>query len=236
MLPLPASSDIDTGNAGGTHPNGDETASNDGWAAFSGTSAACPQIAGAAALIKQACGSLSPFKVRDILMKSARDVTTGTNAHGNTATTGPDTATGDGLVDVHKAVMLAKLQCLTIVGPTPIGPTPIGPTPIGPTPIGPTPIGPTPIGPTPIGPTPIGPTPIGPTPIGPTPIGPTPVGPTPIGPTPIGPTPIGPTPIRPIGRITQVRPIIPIRPTQPVGPGPVESGAARRPPRTGAPA
>ena len=32
--------------AGGTHPNGDETATNDGWAAISGTSAAAPQIAG----------------------------------------------------------------------------------------------------------------------------------------------------------------------------------------------
>ena len=39
---------IDVGNAGGTHPNGDETANNDGWAAFSGTSAAAPQLAGVA--------------------------------------------------------------------------------------------------------------------------------------------------------------------------------------------
>lgn len=127
MLPLEPGDDIDSGNSGGTHPNGDETTGNDGWAAFSGTSAAAPQLAGAAALIKQACPALSPAKVRQILRQSARDVTTGTchpNTGGNAAIAGPDTATGNGLVDAHKAVLLAKLQCLGPIRPITI--TPIG--------------------------------------------------------------------------------------------------------------
>jgi len=141
MLPLEPGDDIDTGNAGGTHPNGDETASNDGWAAFSGTSAAAPQLAGAAALVKHACPKLTPAQVRDILMKTARDVRSGRCSpvpgtglpfgQGHPAGPGPDLATGHGLVDAHKAVLRAKLRCLPIIGPTPIRPiTPvIGPVP-----------------------------------------------------------------------------------------------------------
>jgi Subtilase family len=114
MLPLEPGDEIDVGGAGGAHPNGDETASNDGWAAFSGTSAAAPQLAGAAALVKQACPRLSPAEVRDVLMRTARDVTTGTNHpnFGNAAVVGPDTATGNGLVDAHRAVLTAKLRCM----------------------------------------------------------------------------------------------------------------------------
>ena len=73
-------------------PNGDETANNDGWAAFSGTSAAAPQIAGVCALIKQACPRLTPAEVKDILQRTARDVTTGTcnpRTGGNAAGAGP---------------------------------------------------------------------------------------------------------------------------------------------------
>lgn len=124
MLPLAEGSSIDVGQAGGTHPNGDETANNDGWAAFSGTSASCPQIAGVCALIKQVCPHLRPAQVRDILMRTARDVTTGTSSGlrdqfgtltpGNPAAVGPDTATGDGLVDAYRAVLLAKLRCLVV--------------------------------------------------------------------------------------------------------------------------
>jgi Subtilase family len=172
MLPLQPSDDIDTGNAGGTHPNGDETADNDGWAAFSGTSAAAPQLAGVAALVKQACPGLTPADVKDILRKTARDVTAGTcnpASTGAAAAVGPDTATGDGLVDAHKAVMLAKVRCLGPITPiTPVGPiTPVRPTPVTPvTPITPTPITPvTPVRPTPIVPItgpiqPITPTPV----------------------------------------------------------------------------
>ena len=64
MLPQPDSASIENGNAGGTFPNGDETAMNDGWAAFSGTSASCPQVAGVCALIKQACPRLTPAQVK----------------------------------------------------------------------------------------------------------------------------------------------------------------------------
>ena len=142
MLPLEPGDQIDVGNAGGTHPNGDETTNSDGWAAFSGTSAAAPQLAGVAALIKQACPGLTPTQVRNIMKSTARDVTTG-NANkvegtpifpgaGYAAGPGVDIATGHGLVDAHKAVMVAKVQCLgPIVGP-PIGVIPpiVGPTPI----------------------------------------------------------------------------------------------------------
>lgn len=122
MLPLEPQDAIDVGNSGGTHPNGDETTNKDGWAAFSGTSAAAPQLAGAAALIKQACKKLKPAEIKDVLRKTARDVTTG-SSHPNTPATaavGPDKATGDGLVDAHKAVMLAKVRCLSIGVVTPI--------------------------------------------------------------------------------------------------------------------
>jgi hypothetical protein len=119
MLPLQAGDQIDTGNAGGTHPNGDETASNDGWAAFSGTSAAAPQLAGVAALIKEACPHLTPADIKDILMRTARDVTTGTNHpnFGNAAGPGYDLATGAGLVDAQRAVLMAKVRCLGPIQP-----------------------------------------------------------------------------------------------------------------------
>jgi hypothetical protein len=175
MLPLEPGNSIDSkpwnhpdgnGLQGGTHPNGDETANNDGWGAFSGTSAAAPQLAGAAALIKQVCPKLNPVQVRDILMRSARDVTTGNcnpSTGANAAVVGPDTATGNGLVNAHRAVLLAKIRCLTTPTPPIVPPQPpitITP-PIGPIPPIP-PIGPIPPIP-PIGPIPPIP-PIGPQP------------------------------------------------------------------------
>ncbi|WP_239460871.1 S8 family serine peptidase [Bacillus cereus] len=60
MLPVEPNDVIDNQLFGGTHPNGDETCNNDGWAAFSGTSAAAPQLAGICALLKQASPDLSP--------------------------------------------------------------------------------------------------------------------------------------------------------------------------------
>jgi subtilisin family serine protease len=141
MLPLEPGDDIDStpvssgGLQGGTHPQGDETGNNDGWGAFSGTSAAAPQLAGAVALVKQACPKLTPAQVRDVLKSTARDVTAGTcnpNTGGNAATGGPDLATGHGLVDAHRASLVAKVKCL---GPIVVGPTPpiaVAPTPVKP--------------------------------------------------------------------------------------------------------
>jgi hypothetical protein len=47
MLPVEPGDALDVGGAGGTHPAKDESTNSDGWAAFSGTSAAAPQLAGA---------------------------------------------------------------------------------------------------------------------------------------------------------------------------------------------
>ena len=113
-LPVEPNCDIDQRLAGNKYPNGDETEKNDGWAAFSGTSAAAPQVASICALIKQACPKLSYTQVRDILIKTARDVTRGkcsasTKAHA--ARPGPDLATGTGLVDALRAVQQAQEFC-----------------------------------------------------------------------------------------------------------------------------
>ena len=136
MLPVEPGDNIDRdlGN-GQQHPNGDETTANDGWAAISGTSAAAPQLAGAAALVRQACPRLTPAQVRSVLMSSARDVTTGTcnPNQNNPAGPGPDLATGTGLVDAARAVLIAKLRCAQIGPITPVTPiTPITVAPIRP--------------------------------------------------------------------------------------------------------
>jgi subtilase family serine protease len=112
MLPIEPNDaiDIDLSSAGALHPNGDETAPNDGWAAFSGTSAAAPQLAGVCALIKQIRPALTPSQIREILKRTARDVTTGncnTASTGAAATVGNDLATGAGLVDAFAAVRAA---------------------------------------------------------------------------------------------------------------------------------
>jgi hypothetical protein len=128
MLPLQANDTLDSSFGGGTFPNGDETAKNDGWAAFSGTSAAAPQLAGACALIKQACAKLTPPQVKDILIKSAIDVTTGNCSSftgGFAAGPGNDLATGAGLVDAQKAVLMAKLRCISIIPISPISVQPV---------------------------------------------------------------------------------------------------------------
>jgi subtilisin family serine protease len=133
MLPVQPSDDIDTELSGASFPNADETASDDGWAAFSGTSAAAPQLAGAAALLKQACPQLKPAEIRELLKQGARDVTAGVasaSTGGNAAGVGPDLATGNGLVDAQKSVLLAKVKCIGVI--TPVTPITVRP-PITPT-------------------------------------------------------------------------------------------------------
>ena len=71
----------------------------DGYGLFSGTSAACPQIAGIVALMLEKDPATTPAKVREVLKKSARDVKKGTTNNGDTAASGPDLATGAGLAD-----------------------------------------------------------------------------------------------------------------------------------------
>jgi Subtilase family len=145
MLPVEPNDQIDRDLAGGgAFPNGDQTAANDGWAAISGTSAAAPQLAGACALIKEACPRMTPAEVKALLMSTARDVTTGrcnTSSGGHRAGPGPDLATGPGLVDASRAALVARVRCLGPIPPirppvTPIRPpiTPITPpvTPITP--------------------------------------------------------------------------------------------------------
>ncbi len=75
-----------------------------GWGAFSGTSAASPMVAGVCALLKEIDPDLTPLEIRNLLKYTARDITTGTNAHGRNAAPGPDGATGFGLVDALRAV------------------------------------------------------------------------------------------------------------------------------------
>ena len=42
--------------------------------------------------------------IKNILKHTARDITAGTNAHGQAAVPGPDLATGFGLVDAERAI------------------------------------------------------------------------------------------------------------------------------------
>ncbi len=78
---------------------------NDGYGLFSGTSAACPQIAGIVALMLEKNPALTPAQVKEKLKKSARDVKKGTTAHGVTAGAGTDLATGAGLADAKWAYL-----------------------------------------------------------------------------------------------------------------------------------
>ncbi len=87
----------------GTSPNGIATLDRMGASGyetgnykldFNGTSAACPQVAGVAALMLQANSNLTEVQVRTILQQTARDL----------GATGFDNDTGYGLVDAQAAV------------------------------------------------------------------------------------------------------------------------------------
>jgi hypothetical protein len=107
---------------------GDGTSPSDGWAAFSGTSAAAPQIAGICALMKQVDPSLSPARVKQILQQTARDVVEGFSnpgTGGHRAREGLDLATGYGLADAYAAIQAvdsikiskkqSRLQCTRFI-------------------------------------------------------------------------------------------------------------------------
>jgi subtilisin family serine protease len=119
VLPVEPGDQIDTGNANSGFPDGDETAADDGWAGFSGTSAAAPQLAGVAALIKQLVPGITPSGVKSALTASARDVETGfcspvPDVHGGLpALPGPDDATGSGLVDAFGAAVSAYVASMS---------------------------------------------------------------------------------------------------------------------------
>ena len=106
MLPVPSGQQLDKEEA--AH---DGTTPTDGWALFSGTSAAAPQLAGVCALLLEKNPALKPSDVKAILMRTARIVKTG---HANPASdsagageTAANGAAGTGLVDAHAAWLQA---------------------------------------------------------------------------------------------------------------------------------
>jgi len=106
-LPVPPGSQADQERSA----SGDGTLPSDGWALFSGTSAAAPQIAGICALLKQIDPSLSPARIKQILQQTAIDVTEGfsnPNTGGASARAGPDLATGYGLADAYASIDAIK--------------------------------------------------------------------------------------------------------------------------------
>lgn len=94
MLPVQSGCQLDLPNTG---------SKGDGWGIFSGTSAACPQVAGVVALLLEKKSNLTPAQVKDKLIKSAIDVKKGKSAMGDMAGTGTDAATGAGLVNAKWA-------------------------------------------------------------------------------------------------------------------------------------
>lgn len=101
-LPVPPRSEIDRSFGGSRYPDRDETTKRDGWAVFSGTSAACPMVAGVVALILNRYPQADLAEIRQRLSR-ARDVTVGSSAMGDRAGPGYDAATGHGLVDAERA-------------------------------------------------------------------------------------------------------------------------------------
>ncbi len=68
---------------------------------WSGTSFAAPQVAGAAALLLSANPNYTPFQIRDLLQKTAKDV----------GVSGRDNQFGHGLIDVNAAIDYNPIQC-----------------------------------------------------------------------------------------------------------------------------
>lgn len=113
MLPVPPACLIDIDESLTdlpTDPTTDGTNGNDGWALFSGTSAAAPQLAGAAAVLIGAMPNITPAQVIEALTVTAVDVVAG-RCHprfNNAAVIGADDATGAGLIDVAAALSFAQ--------------------------------------------------------------------------------------------------------------------------------
>ena len=106
MMPIPSGCPIDVERAAagaGDPPDG--TSPDDGWALFSGTSAAAPQIAGAAAVLRGVRNNATPAQIAQALANTAIDVRVG-RCHprfNNPAAPGRDLATGSGLINVSAA-------------------------------------------------------------------------------------------------------------------------------------
>lgn len=76
-LPVPAGSEYDRERSAFQQDNAAEVEDDiyrDGWAAFSGTSAASPQVAGACALLLQVNSDLRPHEIKDAIVRTARPV------------------------------------------------------------------------------------------------------------------------------------------------------------------
>ena len=106
MLPVPSGSDHDKDRGAF-----DGTGKKDGWARFSGTSAAAPQLAGVCALLLQQDPGLTPERLKKRLLDTASDVESGAAAAtgpqgGLAAAAGRDRATGAGLVNAAAALGL----------------------------------------------------------------------------------------------------------------------------------
>lgn len=108
VMPTQKGAKFDTSFSGAHFPSGDETGPSDGWLAASGTSSAAPMVAGGAALLLNAKSSLTPGEIKQVLMDTAIDVIAGTSANGEPAGTGPDSATGAGMIDLGAAVNKVK--------------------------------------------------------------------------------------------------------------------------------
>lgn len=106
LLPIPPGCpiDLERAGAGGGDP-ADGTDPGDGWALFSGTSAACPQVAGAAAVLRAVKPGATPAEIAEALASTAVDVIAGRNhpRFNHPAGPGRDLATGYGLINVSAA-------------------------------------------------------------------------------------------------------------------------------------